>query len=350
MALILPQIKAPNVPQTGSKVTGTPFANASRELRSQIFARSGDIQNFQIESLAPLFGSRMLCRPLQRAPARRTAWRWPILNAGASEIGNGDLNLACASRFRPGNDLSKFWKACVARGNGVVEFAQAPRLHEAVRDIEIRTGNRPRVNLILVFGVRSHRGHVLSGLQPCHTQDRLVGRRRRGDDMEASQSLSRLRVCGKGKAKLQESSCATVSASEVSRAQIRASRIRRTSVSARTCNLACIPAPRTAATEASLRARWFAATAPAAAVRMSVKGLEIPQSCTGRPTSRLAFIAAPRSMVIPITLARDRTLLSAAATPAASPPPESGTSTVATSGTASTISRPIVPCPAMMSG
>ena len=36
----------------------------------------------------------------------------------------------------------------------------------------------------------------------------------------------------------------------------------------------------------------------------------------------------------------------AAATPAANPPPESGTSTVATSGMASTISSPSVPCPA----
>ena len=40
----------------------------------------------------------------------------------------------------------------------------------------------------------------------------------------------------------------------------------------------------------------------------------------------------------------------AAATPAISPPPPTGTTTVWTSGTSASTSRPTVPCPAMTSG
>jgi hypothetical protein len=74
--------------------------------------------------------------------------------------------------------------------------------------------------------------------------------------------------------------------------------------------------------------------------------LATSSTCTGRPASRLAFIAAPRAMLRPITRAFGKRPLTAAATPAASPPPESGTSTVAASGIASAISSPSVPCPA----
>jgi hypothetical protein len=49
---------------------------------------------------------------------------------------------------------------------------------------------------------------------------------------------------------------------------------------------------------------------------------------------------------MPITFVSGRWPLIAAAIPAASPPPESGTRTAATSGKSSTISSPIVPCPA----
>ena len=54
-----------------------------------------------------------------------------------------------------------------------------------------------------------------------------------------------------------------------SRAQTRAAESFRTCASAASCIRACIPAPRIAATDASSRARCFAATAPAAAVRTS---------------------------------------------------------------------------------
>ena len=71
---------------------------------------------------------------------------------------------------------------------------------------------------------------------------------------------------------------------------------------------------------------------------------------TGFPASRLAFIAAPRSMEMPITLTSGFSAFTAAAMPAASPPPESGTRTAAASGTASMISSPSVPWPATIAG
>jgi hypothetical protein len=64
---------------------------------------------------------------------------------------------------------------------------------------------------------------------------------------------------------------------------------------------------------------------------------------TGRPASRLAFIAAPRRMVTPTTFVRGLMAFTAAAIPDASPPPERGTRTNAASGVSSMISRPMVP-------
>jgi hypothetical protein len=55
-------------------------------------------------------------------------------------------------------------------------------------------------------------------------------------------------------------------------------------------------------------------------------------------------------MVMPITRILGLALLSASATPLISPPPESGTSTVSTSGRSSTISSPRVPWPAITKG
>ncbi|ESX76371.1 hypothetical protein X758_01410 [Mesorhizobium sp. LSHC416B00] len=64
---------------------------------------------------------------------------------------------------------------------------------------------------------------------------------------------------------------AAVCALTASRAQIRASAIGRTNMSASSCSPACTPAPKIAATDESGRDRCFAATAPAAAVRTSVR-------------------------------------------------------------------------------
>ena len=52
-------------------------------------------------------------------------------------------------------------------------------------------------------------------------------------------------------------------------------------------------------------------------------------------------------MLIPTTRSEGLIALAAIATPAASPPPESGTSNVSMSGRAAMISSPMVPCPAI---
>ena len=70
------------------------------------------------------------------------------------------------------------------------------------------------------------------------------------------------------------SSCSSAAQSDVlfgSRAHRRTRLIGRTKVNALSCNLACVPAPRMAAVSEFCRAKYLAATAPAAAVRTSVK-------------------------------------------------------------------------------
>ena len=61
-------------------------------------------------------------------------------------------------------------------------------------------------------------------------------------------------------------------------------------------------------------------------------------------------MAAPRSIVRPMTRMPGRIVLAARATPAASPPPDSGTRIVSRSGRACISSIPIVPWPAMTAG
>ena len=58
--------------------------------------------------------------------------------------------------------------------------------------------------------------------------------------------------------------------------------------------------------------------------------------------------AAPTGST-PMTRAAGRARLTAAATPAMRPPPPMGAYTVSTCGASATISRPTVPCPAMIS-
>lgn len=71
-------------------------------------------------------------------------------------------------------------------------------------------------------------------------------------------------------------------------------------------------------------------------------------SVTGCPASSEAFMAAAPAGSTPIILTSGRDALTAAATPAARPPPPIGTAMVATEGSCSRISRPMVPCPAMI--
>jgi hypothetical protein len=64
---------------------------------------------------------------------------------------------------------------------------------------------------------------------------------------------------------------------------------------------------------------------------------------TSRPARRLSAASAASSGSTPMTAACGRSAFTAVATPEASPPPPTGTSTQATDGRSSTISRPTVP-------
>ena len=71
---------------------------------------------------------------------------------------------------------------------------------------------------------------------------------------------------------------------------------------------------------------------------------------TSRPARRLSTIAGPRSIMTPTTWILGSADLRAKAIPPSRPPPDNGTTTVSKPGNSSSSSRPIVPCPAMMSG
>ena len=70
---------------------------------------------------------------------------------------------------------------------------------------------------------------------------------------------------------------------------------------------------------------------------------------TGAPVRSESGYAAASSACTPTTRMSGRLALIASATPASSPPPPVGTSTVAASGACSRISSPTVPCPDTMS-
>jgi hypothetical protein len=102
-------------------------------------------------------------------------------------------------------------------------------------------------------------------------------------------------------------------------------------------------------TTSSRNASWCAkGTVP---IRMDISPsamLCVDGSVTGSPASRArASFGAPEGST-PITRTAGRSCLTAAATPALNPPPPTGTRTVFTVGMSSTISRPTVPCPAMI--
>src|SRR5207237_1024590 len=69
-----------------------------------------------------------------------------------------------------------------------------------------------------------------------------------------------------------------------------------------------------------------------------------------RAAARDRRTASAPSGSTPMTRISRRRSFSASAVPPMRPPPPTGTTTVSTSGTSSRISRPIVPCPATMSG
>ena len=84
--------------------------------------------------------------------------------------------LVAAGRL-PGDHLAEFREGSIRRDqaglDGVVQFAEAARLREAVGDVG-NPGQDGGLDLVLVLGIRAHRGDVLAGLQPLGPQDRVV--------------------------------------------------------------------------------------------------------------------------------------------------------------------------------
>ena len=128
-------------------------------------------------------------------------------------------------------------------------------------------------DLVLVLGVRAHGGDVLAGDDEAGLDQRL-GRRRRGDDdVGADGCLRRDPLSARTvNAELLAQLAAVASALTASRAQMRASPIGRTR--RQRFELQAAPARRRRRSRRSRsigRDRCFAATAPAAAVRISVR-------------------------------------------------------------------------------
>ena len=97
------------------------------------------------------------------------------------------------------------------------------------------------------------------------------------------------------------------------------------------------------------RAIWnaFAPTSGMASPSASVGRMVI---FVGFPVSSAAEKLATFSASTATIFVSGRRVLTANETPASKPAPPTGTITASTSGTCSTISRPIVPCPAMIAG
>ena len=70
---------------------------------------------------------------------------------------------------------------------------------------------------------------------------------------------------------------------------------------------------------------------------------------SGKPARR-RYIDGPAAAWTPTTSIEGAFALAAVATPAISPPPPIGTTSTSRSGTSASISRPIVPWPAMIAG
>ncbi len=176
-----------------------------------------------------------------------------------------------------GDDRSEFGELLVrhdcAGRDGMVQFAETAGLREPVRDIESPRARTSRIDLVLVLGIRAHRGDVLAGLEPVGHQDRLFCGRRGDDDIGAADGFARIAnrrrpECRASRARSAASFCALA----WSRAQIRADLIGRTSVKRLELQ------PRLHAGAEDRRDAWrlrrdrcLAATAPAAAVRTSVR-------------------------------------------------------------------------------
>ncbi len=123
-------------------------------------------------------------------------------------------------------------------------------------------GQQRRVDLVLVLGVRTHGGVV--GSRSIQSAKRIgLSAGVVVTTMSARWTAScASTVADTAMPSSAVSSAATFEARSGSRAQIRASQIGRTRVSAFSWSRACVPAPRIAATVASPRERCRAATAP----------------------------------------------------------------------------------------
>ena len=230
-------------------------------------------------TLRPMISFRRSFRRRPPGAVARQRGDRGVLHAGAGQVGDGDV--ASAAR-RPGllagDDLRR------VRRTPRRPRQRRPRWRDAVRRAGAsasgcrRRRDRPcariaGVDLVLVLGIRAHGGDVLAG-------DDRSGLRISGSVggvVVTMMSAPAAAACGvalgahRDAELLAQTRRAGRSALAASRAQIARLSIGRTSISASSCSRACTPAPKIAATAASGRARCLAATAPAAAVRTSVR-------------------------------------------------------------------------------
>src|SRR6185312_6505237 len=96
-----------------------------------------------------------------------------ILHAGAREVTERDLAFAAPAGGVSGQHRAELGEAGIfcdqARVDGVVQFAQNPRLTQAVGDVDSDPRKGRGVDFVLVLGVRAHRREVLARREPiCH--------------------------------------------------------------------------------------------------------------------------------------------------------------------------------------
>ena len=132
---------------------------------------------------------RMLGPP---RPRRRARCASVAMAVSCTPVPVRSQSVIAASDVRPGARPAITWpssgksrSAATSSGRDrVVQFAEPAGLPQAVGYVAQRC-ERPRLDLVLVLGIRAHCGDVLARREPGRLQDRGFGGRRRDDDVRA---------------------------------------------------------------------------------------------------------------------------------------------------------------------
>lgn len=120
-----------------------------------------------------------------------------ILNARSGEVAEGYiLCLPLECRGIECN-LAEFWEDGIRRNNPsrncMMQLAEPARLGQAVGNIDDWALEQGRIDLVLVLGIRTHRGNMLAGDKPPGLDERRFRWRCRDNDVSAVASF--LRIC-----------------------------------------------------------------------------------------------------------------------------------------------------------